>query len=254
MTTIERLFDLSGKVALVTGASSGLGVLFAETLRDAGAIVVLAARREDRLRALCEGQERFDYVVCDVTDDASIATAVDQVLARHDGVDVLVNNAGTTFAGRAEHEPIATFRAVLEANLTGAFHLTQRVVHGMLERRRGSIVNIASVHGLVSAAPNAQGSYAASKGGLVNLTRELGVLWADQGVRVNAIAPGYFPSELTGNMLDSESGTRFITRNTPMRRPGRVEELAGALLLLASDAGSYITGQTIAVDGGWTAH
>jgi NAD(P)-dependent dehydrogenase (short-subunit alcohol dehydrogenase family) len=251
--TPAELFDLTGQTALVTGASSGLGVEFAGTLRAAGATVILAARRKDRLVELCAGAPGMDYVVCDVADDSSVESAVATVVERHRQIDILVNNAGTTWSGPAESEPIEGFRSVVEVNLVGHFHMAQAVGRHMLERGSGSIINIASIHGLVAAAPNHQTSYAASKGGVVNLTRELGVQWAKRGVRVNGIAPGYFSSELTDEFLKAERGRQYVTRNTAIGRPGLGQELAGALLLLASRAGSYIAGEVIVVDGGWTA-
>jgi NAD(P)-dependent dehydrogenase (short-subunit alcohol dehydrogenase family) len=195
----------------------------------------------------------MDYVECDVSDGPSIDAAVDEALGRHGRVDVLVNNAGTTWTGPADEEPMEEFRRVIDVNLVGLFHLTQRIGVHMLGRGSGSVVNIASIHGIVSSAPNGQASYCASKGAVINLTRELAVLWARQGVRVNAIAPGYFPSELTEEFLADEKGLSYVARRTPLGRAGVSEELAGALLLLASGAGSYITGQVLAVDGGWTA-
>jgi NAD(P)-dependent dehydrogenase (short-subunit alcohol dehydrogenase family) len=168
-------------------------------------------------------------------------------------VDILVNNAGTSIPARAEDESLTDFQYVLDVNLVGAFRLTQLVGRKMIERGEGSIVNVASILGMVAAAPNRQAAYCASKGGLINLTRELAVQWARYNVRVNALAPGFFPSELTTELLDDDAGGAYIRRNTPMARAGRAGELSGALLLLASGAGSFITGQVIAVDGGWTA-
>ena len=176
-------------------------------------------------------------------------------LERFGRVDVLVNNAGISDGPqRAETEDPADFVHAVEVNLTAAFHLSRLVAPGMIERRHGSIVNITSVHGLVASSPNRQAGYVASKTGLVGLTRELACQWATAGVRVNAIAPGYFATDLTGEMIATDSGREWIERNTPMRRVGSAEdELDGALLFLASDASTYVTGQTIAVDGGWTA-
>lgn len=249
----DQLFDLTGQTALVTGASSGLGVQFALTLRAAGAEVVVAARRSERLTDLCAEHSGLTAVSCDVADPKSVESAYRTVEERVGEVDILVNNAGTSVPARAEEESLTDFHYVLDVNLVGAFHLTQLVGRGMLERRRGSIINVASILGIVAAAPNRQAAYCASKGGLINLTRELAVQWARYNVRVNALAPGFFPSEATAELLDDEAGAAYIKRNTPMARPGRSGELCGTLLLLASGAGSFITGQVIAVDGGWTA-
>jgi NAD(P)-dependent dehydrogenase (short-subunit alcohol dehydrogenase family) len=247
------LFDLTGRVAFVTGASSGLGVGFARTLAAAGATVVVGARREDRLAQLAAELPLGDYVVVDMADSESIDAAVDAVLARHGRFDVLVNNAGTTSLASAEDEAIEQFRNVVEINLVGTYRLAQLAGRSMLAAGAGSIINVASIHSAVAASPLKQASYCASKSGLTGLTRELAVQWADRNVRVNALAPGYFPSELTDPLLGSERGAGYIQRKTPMRRPGEPWELAGPLLLLASDAGSYITGETLTVDGGWTA-
>ncbi|MCV7223524.1 SDR family oxidoreductase [Mycolicibacterium elephantis] len=249
----DRMFDLSGRAALVTGASSGLGVQFALALQAAGAKVVVAARRADRLKALCDAIPELTAVSCDVADPVAVKVAHDEVQQRVGAVDILVNNAGTSVPARAEDENLDDFQYVLDVNLIGAFQLTQLVGRTMIARGRGSIINVASILGLVAAAPNRQAAYCASKGGLINLTRELAVQWARHNVRVNALAPGFFPSELTTDLLDDDAGGAYIRRNTPMARAGRAGELCGALLLLASDAGSFITGQVLAVDGGWTA-
>lgn len=253
---VPKLFDLSSRVAVVTGASSGLGVTFAEGLAAAGARVVLAARRRDRLDAVVQrlterGAEAI-AVECDVSSAASVDALVRATVSRFGRADVLVNNAGTAKVAAAAEESPEDFRNVIDVNLTGAFLCAQRFGRVMLAQKSGSIVNIASVLGLVGLGMIPQASYTASKGGLVNLTRELAAQWARLGVRVNAIAPGFFPSEMTVDMFGTDEGKRFIRRRTPMGRPGEPEELLGALLLLASDASSYMTGQIIAVDGGWT--
>lgn len=246
-------FDLAGRVAIVTGASSGFGDHFVRVLSAAGARVVAAARRAERLEALATECEGVLPVACDVTDDDACRALVARAVEEFGTVDVLVNNAGASDPHTAIDEPMEMFRATIELNLNACFLLSQLVAHPMRDQGRGSIVNIASVHGLVGSAPNNQAAYSASKAGLVNLTRELALQWVRHGIRVNAIAPGYFETELTSEMIAAESGSKWIERNTPMRRPGRLEELDGALLLLASDAGSYITGHTLTVDGGWTA-
>lgn len=246
-------FDLHGRVAIVTGASSGLGTRFARVLHGAGAAVVVAARRRERLDALAAELDGVHGVACDVIVDDDRARLVDSTLEHHGRVDVLVNNAGVGTPAPATEEPVARFREVVEVNLTAAFALAQAVAPPMLAQGSGSIVNVTSILGLVGSGQVPFPSYAASKGGLVNLTRELAAQWARDGIRVNALAPGWFESEMTTEMFADERSMAWVARKTPMGRPGRSHELDGALLFLASDASSYVTGQVLAVDGGWTA-
>jgi NAD(P)-dependent dehydrogenase (short-subunit alcohol dehydrogenase family) len=243
-------------VAVITGASSGLGAQFARGLADAGARVVLAARRRERIESLArELTERSCpalAVACDVAVESDVDRLVHATREHFGGVDVLVNNAGITEVVSAESEPREAFERVVAVNLTGAFTCAQRFGRMMIEAGRGSIVNVASVLGLVGSGQVPQASYAASKGGLVSLTRELAAQWARKGVRVNALAPAWFESEMTAEMFADANSMRWVRNRTPMGRAGRESELVGPLLFLASDASSYVTGQTIAVDGGWT--
>lgn len=253
---MNDLFSLDGQVAVVTGASSGLGERFARVLHGAGATVVVAARRLDRLEVLAkELGDRVVPVRCDVAVDADCEGLVEAARAATPGgrIDVLVNNAGIGTPVPAEDEPLAEWRQVINVNLTGLFALTQLTGRVMLAQGSGSIVNIASILGMVASAPIKQASYCATKGAVVNLTRELGCQWARKGVRVNAIAPGWFPSEMTGDMFGNESSMEFLRRNCPMGRGGNEDELDGALLFLAGRASTYVTGTTIPIDGGWTA-
>jgi NAD(P)-dependent dehydrogenase (short-subunit alcohol dehydrogenase family) len=256
MKTVRERFDVEGRVAIVTGASSGLGVTFAEGLAGAGAKLVLAARRKDRLAGLVERLTSAGAtaiaVAADVAQEADVDALVRATLERFGRADILVNNAGVRQVVPGADESRESFTGTLDVNLTGAFLCAQRFGRVMLERQKGSIVNVASIVGLVSLGVIPEASYAASKGGLISLTRELGAQWARRGVRVNALAPGFFPSEMTTEMFESDDGKRFIRRRTPMGRPGDPEELVGPLLFLASDASAYVTGQTLAVDGGWT--
>jgi NAD(P)-dependent dehydrogenase (short-subunit alcohol dehydrogenase family) len=249
-------FRLDGRVAVVTGASSGLGDRFAKVLLAAGASVLATARRADRLDALAESIDdptRFATIVADVSADEDCSRIVDTALERFGRVDVLVNNAGASAPMPAEDEPPELFRRLIDVNLNGLFVLSQLAGRHMIDRGGGVIVNVASMLGLVASAPIKQASYCASKGAVVNLTRELAAQWARKGVRVNAIAPGWFPSEMTAEMFADERSMAFVNRNCPMARTGEPHELDGALLFLCSDASSYCTGQILAVDGGWTA-
>lgn len=254
------LFDLGGRVAIVTGASSGLGRRFGQVLNAAGAHVVLAARREDRLRDLAAelnggpGPARAIAQACDVSDEAATQALVDRAVAEFGTVDIVVNNAGVGGSARAIDETNEHVRNTLEVNLVGLFTLSRQAATVMLANGSGSIVNIASVLGLVGSAPVQQAAYCAAKGGVVNLTRQLGAEWGRKGVRVNAIAPGWFRSEMTQeDMFEDPAAMEFLVRETPMARAGEADELDGALLFLASDASRFVTGVTLPVDGGWTA-
>ena len=247
-------FRLDGKVAIVTGASSGLGARFAQVLDGAGAKVVVAARRLERLESLAGELTDALPVRADLSVEDDVNGLVDAALERYGRVDVLVNNAGTTQVAPALEEPVETFRHIVEVNLVAPFALAQRCARAMLDGGQGgSIINIASMLGTVGSGRPPQAGYAASKGGLVNLTRELGAQWARDGVRVNAIGPGYFRSEMTEEMFEDERGQQYLRRKTPMGRAGEPHELDGALLFLASDASSYVVGQILLVEGGWTA-
>jgi NAD(P)-dependent dehydrogenase (short-subunit alcohol dehydrogenase family) len=257
MSSVEELFGLKGRVAVVTGASSGLGVGFARALADAGAHLVLAARRADRLDELARelGNAGVEVlpVACDVTNSSEVEALKDACLKRFGRVDILVNNAGTTEVAPAEDESEEAFLRVLNVNLNGAFYCAQRFGRVMLEAGQGSIINVASIFGMVGSGSIPQTSYVASKGAVVSMTRELAAQWARRGVRVNAIAPGFFLSEMTEEMFSDERSMSWLRKKTPAGRPGEVSELYGAVIYLASDASTYVTGQTIAVDGGWTA-
>jgi NAD(P)-dependent dehydrogenase (short-subunit alcohol dehydrogenase family) len=248
---MSDLFSLAGKTAVVTGASSGLGARFATVLAEAGATVYAAARRVDRLHAL--GPE-IQAIGCDVSVERDRIRLAETVFAETGRFDVLVNNAGVPGAAPAEKESAADFAEVLAVNLVAPFHLARLMVEG---RDPGgtsiSIINVASILGLVSAAPMGGASYAASKAGLIGLTRELAGQWGAAGVRVNALAPGWFHSEMTADLFADERSSRWVDRNTMLARGGETGELDGALLFLASDASSYYTGQVMVVDGGWTA-
>ena len=251
---MSGLFDLSGRVAIVTGASSGLGARFAAVLTDAGARVVVAARRAERLEQLAAklGDDRALAVPTDVAAPGALARLVDMAVDRFGRLDVMVNNAGISRVGPAEEESTEEFDEVLRVNLSAVFTGCREAARIMLVQGTGSIINIASAMGLVGSLRIPQASYCASKGGVINLTRELSAQWASRGVRVNAIAPGWFASEMTGVMIEDEKFMALVQRTVPMSRTGREDELDGTLLFLASDASTYVAGQTIVVDGGWS--
>jgi NAD(P)-dependent dehydrogenase (short-subunit alcohol dehydrogenase family) len=244
-------FRLDGQVAVVTGASSGLGARFAWLLTMAGARVALAARRADLISKLSADLAGSIAVECDVSVEPDRERLVSTVAEQLGPVDVLVNNAGVSVVTPAEEQSASSFADVVAVNLNAVFGLSRAVAPAMLRRGSGSIVNVASVYGLVGSGSLPQAAYAASKGGVVNLTRELAAQWAARGVRVNALCPGWFRSEMTASMLDTSKGRAWVERRTPMRRAGEPHELDGALLFLAGSASSYVTGAVIPVDGGY---
>ncbi len=256
MATVQQLFDLTGKVAIVTGGSRGLGLEIADGLAQAGARLMLCARRDAWLTpALAELRAAgydVDGLVCDVADPVQVQAVVDRAVAGFGKVDILVNNAGVSWADRPEAMALDKWRMVIDTNLTGAFLFAQAAARDMLLRQDGRIINISSIAGLFSLVGGPHyAAYAASKAGLLGLTRELAATWGRQGIRVNAIAPGFFHSRLADPVLPMVEGT--IRACSPIPRVGAAGELKGTALFLASDASSYITGQTIAVDGGWSA-
>jgi NAD(P)-dependent dehydrogenase (short-subunit alcohol dehydrogenase family) len=250
---MDHRFRVDGKVAVVTGASAGLGVRFARLLTEAGARVVLVARRKERLEELAAELDGAVVVACDLSRKEDLELPIQRAIEECGAVDIVVNNAGMESSAPAVDESVERFREVLEVNLVAPFVLSRSAARNMLERGvGGSIVNIASVLGLVGVGRIPQAAYTASKGGLVNLTRELSAQWARDGIRVNAIAPGFFESEMTEQLLGDERGRNWVARGATMGRHGLEHELDGALLWLASDASTYVTGQIVAVDGGWT--
>ena len=256
---MANIFDISGKTAIVTGASYGLGVTMAETFAEAGANVVLAARSKEKLADLAAAIEsrggKALSVECDVTDSASVKAMVDAARARFGRVDILVNNAGVSAeAGyMPERVPDDLFALTIQTNVMGTFYCCREVAtHMLADGRGGSIINIASIMG-ITGQPNGPVAYQTSKGAVINLTRNLAASWADRNVRVNAIAPGWFPSEMTAGWFAVPEFLERFVNEAPMARVGNPSELKGPLLFLASDASSFVTGQTIAVDGGVSA-
>ena len=256
MPTLKELFDLTGKVALVTGGSRGLGQEMAEGLAEAGASLMLLARREQWLAPtvdeFCARGIRTESMICDVSNSNEVQAAVDKTIATYGQIDILVNNAGVTWGQPIEEHDLEKWEMVLKINLTGAFLFSQRAGREMLKRRSGTIINVASVAGLKGSMEDGQHivSYVAAKGGLIAMTREFAAKWARRGVRVNAIAPGFFPSRMTEKVLAHAQAQ--IESGVPMGRVGAAGELKGVAVFLASPASGYITGQTIVVDGGST--
>ena len=246
-------FRLDGRVALVTGASSGLGARFARVLHAVGATVVVTARRAERLAELVDELPGTIAIAADVGVAADRERLVAEALERAGRIDVLVNNAGISYTVGIERETLDEFEQVMNVNTTAVWHLTKLCVPHMIERGSGSIVNVASMLGHVGSAPIKQANYCASKGAVVNMTRELALQLARKGLRVNALCPGYFPSEMTEPMQGDEGSERYIATYGGFPRMGEDHELDGGLLLLATDAGSYITGHSLLVDGGFTA-
>ncbi|MBB1154444.1 MULTISPECIES: SDR family NAD(P)-dependent oxidoreductase [Amycolatopsis] len=249
----NELFSLDGLVGIVTGASSGLGARAAGVLCRAGARVVLAARRRERLEQVARDCPGSLAVPCDVLSAEQRAQLVDTAVERFGRVDILVNSAGAARVAPALEQGVDEFAEAVSLNLTAPFALCREVAPHMIAAGGGVVVNIASVYGLVASGSLPQAGYAGSKGGVVNLTRELAAQWASAGIRVNALCPGWFYSEMTASMIDDEKGRAWIERRTPMRRVGEPGELDGALLFLASAASSYVTGVALPVDGGYTA-
>jgi len=249
---MSELFDLSGKTALVTGAGSGLGRQFAQTLADAGAAVVLAARRQEKLAETAGFIEaaggKAVAISLDVNDTAAIPAAFDAAEEALGSVDVLVNNAGVSGVGLFHETDSDTWDHVLNTNLKSVWAVSREMVRrAMAAKRPVSIINIASI--LATGTNPGLGPYAASKAGVLHMTKAMAQEWGAEGIRINAISPGYFPSEMTDGYFDSPEG-REMQQRIPMRRVGRTEELAGPLLLLASDASSYMNGSELVVDGG----
>jgi gluconate 5-dehydrogenase len=258
MKTPQELFDLSGKVAIDTGAGSGRGANFAQALAEAGADVVCAdlqvAGAEETVRAIEQlGRSALAFEV-DVADEAAVTQMVQTTVARFGKLDIIVNNAGIGITGPPEEMTLADWQKTLDVNLTGVFLCAREAAKAMIASGNGGqIINIASILGAVASMPGPATAYAATKGAVVNLTRDLAVHWAQYGIRVNAIGPAYFPTAMTGDAFAVPEVVAELNRRTPMGRTGKLEELKGPIVFLASEASSYVTGQTLYVDGGWTA-
>jgi len=257
--SIASLFSLEGKTALITGGSRGLGLQLAEALGDAGARLVVSARKPDELEHAVEHLAKrgldASWVQANVAEPDDARRLAKTALERLGRIDVLVNNAGASWGVPAEEHPLEAWDKVMNLNVRGVFVLSQAVgVGSMIPNRSGSILNIASIAGLRGNAPDEMQTlaYNTSKAAVINLTRALAGEWGRYGIRVNALAPGFFPSRMTRGLLDQLGEDKVIGR-APLRRLGDDQDLKGAALLFASDAGKHITGQTLAVDGGVSA-
>jgi NAD(P)-dependent dehydrogenase (short-subunit alcohol dehydrogenase family) len=251
---VGDLFSLVGKTALVTGASSGLGKRMACTLHAAGARVVLVSRRPDLLNQMAEALPGCVAVPADLSDEEEVDALWARAEAACGPIDILVNNAAFIAGGaRAESETRDQIRQTLDVNLVAPIRIGQRAFLAMKEHGMGSIINVSSIVAMVGIGRLPQATYAASKGGLLAITREWAAQWSRFGVRVNALVPGFFESEMTADILRTEKIQEWVKANVFLGRPGRPSDFDGAILYLASDASSYVTGQALVVDGGWTA-
>ena len=253
MPSVESLFKLTDRVAIVTGASRGLGEEMAEGLAEAGASLMICARRDEWLSPTLERFRglgfRVEGLAADVSDPSDVQAVVDRALATYGQIDVLVNNAGVTWGAEPEEMPLDKWQKVIDVNLTGAFLFSQAAGREMLKREYGRIINVASIAGLAASVHGPHyAAYSASKAGLMGLTRELAASWGRRNIRVNAIAPGFFHSRMADPVLPLAEPS--IKESCPIPRIGAAGELKAVCVFLASDASNYITGQTIVVDGG----
>jgi len=246
------LFDLSGRVALVTGAYRGLGFSIARGLAQAGATIILNGRKPDELakaaKVLADAGFKADIAVFDITDRAAIATAVNAVIAKHGAIDILVNNAGIQRRGPLVDFPQKEWDEIIATNLTAPFVMSQAVLPGMIAKKRGKIIHVASL--MSELARPTVVPYTAAKGGVRQLTRGMAVELAPMGIQVNAIAPGYFATEMNRALIDNAEFNAWVCKRTPAGRWGKPDELAGLAVFLASGASDYMTGQMLVMDGG----
>jgi len=251
------LFDLTGKTALVTGASSGLGVQFAKALARQGADVAIVARRMEKLKTVQTEIEALGVrclaVKCDVTQTDEIKSAVASIKEHFGTIDILLNNAGVGLFGPAEEQSDELWQTMMATNLSSAYFFAREVGKIMIENQYGKIINIGSIHSTVAMTGLPLSAYCTTKGGLLMLTKALANEWAKYNITVNAIGPAYFPSEMTAGIISDEGFKQTIKTYCPMGRPGKDGELDGAIVYFASDASSYTTGQLLSIDGGWTA-
>ncbi|NKX55894.1 SDR family NAD(P)-dependent oxidoreductase [Arthrobacter mobilis] len=255
MMTTAAQFSLEGKTALLTGASSGIGRRFAQVLAEAGATVGIVARREEALKELAGQYKGCVPFPADLADPEAADELARAALEELGPIDILVNNAAYIAGGvKAEDETLDIIHSTLNVNLVSPIRLAQALFPAMKERGRGSIINVTSIVASVGIGRFPQAIYSASKGGLEAITREWAAQWSRYGIRINSIAPGFIETGITAEVINRENIQQWIGRNTLIPRHGQVEDFDGALLYLASDMSSYVTGQTLTVDGGWTAH
>ena len=257
--SLKQLLDLTGRTALVTGGSRGLGLQIAEGFLEMGARVVVSARKADELERAVEHLSKFgtaSWIAADSSDPAQVARLAEDAVGRLGQVDILVNNAGATWGAPAEDYPPEAWDKVMNLNIRAVFLLTQAIGRAsMIPRRAGRVINVASIAGLFGNPPGTMATiaYNTSKGALVNFTRALATEWGQYDINVNALAPGFFPSKMTKGLID-HVGADTLASYSPLKRLGGDEDLKGAALLFASDAGRHITGQILAVDGGASAY
>jgi gluconate 5-dehydrogenase len=252
----KQLFDLSGRVALVTGGATGLGLQMATGLAEMGANLILCARKVERLEKAAAEFEKLGVqtlaMACDVKNPAAVQGVVDAAVAKFGRIDILINNAGTSWGAPVEEMKLEHWNKVIETNLTGTFLFAQSVGKVMIPARRGKIINISSVAGIKGAPPEFQAiGYHASKGGVIAFTKDLACKWGVHNIQVNAIAPGWFPTDMS--VVVMERNKDYFLSRIPLGRFGGENDLKGAAVFLASDASNYVTGQVLAVDGGQTA-
>jgi NAD(P)-dependent dehydrogenase (short-subunit alcohol dehydrogenase family) len=253
---VKQLFDLTGRVAIVTGGGVGLGRQMAEGLAEMGAHVVLCARKRERCEQAAEELKALGVKTmalgCDVRNPAEIQQVVSATVAQFGRIDILINNAGASWGAPVEEMPLEAWNKVIETNLTGTFLFAQAAGRIMIPQRRGKIINIASVAGLHGAPPEFQATgYHASKGGVITLTKDLACKWAMHNIHVNAIAPGWFPTNMSGVVIERNKET--LRKRIPVGRFGNEQDLKGAAVYLASAASDFVTGHVLVVDGGQSA-
>jgi len=255
--TAQQLFDLTGRVAIITGGSIGLGRQMAEALAEMGANLVLCARKKERCEEAAHELEKLGVramaLGCDVKDQAGVQQLVETTLAQFGRIDILINNAGISWGAPTEQMTLAEWNKVIETNLTGTFLCAQAAGRVMLRQARGKIINMASVAGLRGDPPETVQAigYHASKGGVISFTRDLAVKWARHNIQVNAIAPGWFPTHMSDWVIEHKKD--YLLSHIPARRFGADHDLKGAAVFLASDASAYVSGHVLVVDGGETA-